>query len=113
MEMFDPFNTGYFNECEDERAGKSMEFVLEIEPDFNVTVFPNPATDAITIGIESVEHNFELIVFDHTGKEVLKTELHDLISMIDLKQLEVGFYSYIIRSSSGQVSTGKFSKFAN
>lgn len=64
----------------------------------NITIFPNPAYDHIFIkGLTKGE----LIIFDLSGKEVLKTEI-SVSESIDISKLNKG--TYFIRCSDGSSS---------
>lgn len=111
MEMFSPFDTTYFNACEDEIQNRmQQENMGEENTDFSVSAFPNPANESITFNIESDEDEFELTVFDVTGRVIIDMKLLDSTTSVDLRSFSNGVYSYAIRSESGAFYSGKFSK---
>lgn len=114
MEMFSPFDTTFFNVCEDEIQNRmQQENTDEENTDFSVSAFPNPANESITFNIESDENEFELTVFDVTGRVIIDMKLLDSATSIDLRSFSNGVYSYTIRSESGAFYSGKFSKVEN
>lgn len=78
---------------------------IKIQSSSKISIFPNPACDHIFIkGIIKGE----LLIFDLTGKEILKTEINTSES-IDISKLNKG--TYFIRCSDGSlVYNGRFVK---
>ena len=69
-------------------------------------LFPNPATDFITITTNNSETIETVSVFNVTGQEVLKTNKE--LSSLSIKDLPNGFYLLTIKTESGKFTTKKF-----
>lgn len=64
-----------------------------IIPNFTVTVYPNPASDFINIGINSTEaSNTKIELLDFSGKLILKENIIELQHQIDLSSIPQGIY---------------------
>ena len=112
-EMFDPFNTLYINICEEATHEKAQENTPISDSEFNATLYPNPATEIITIAIESDESAFELIIYDNLGRIILQMKIDEAVTTIDISNFSAGLYSYMLQSAEGRVIFGKFSKTEN
>lgn len=64
-----------------------------------ITVYPNPTTDFIVIETEQAG-NLELVLFDMSGRSVLRQNVSGSSSQLDLSGLPDG--SYLLRLSDGQ-----------
>lgn len=73
-----------------------------------IVVTPNPAKDFITIS-GNLDGLNQVSVFDMTGKLILIEEFEKEVT-INLSDFSKGFYSYLVKSSSTNLSTGKFIK---
>ncbi|MDO4727962.1 MAG: T9SS type A sorting domain-containing protein [Bacteroidota bacterium] len=69
-----------------------------------VSVYPNPAVS--TLFVQGIEDLKQVIVFDISGKQILKTTQ----TSIDIQNLSKGMYILQVESESGAVSTHKFLK---
>jgi hypothetical protein len=78
------------------------------EPD-EIHVFPNPATDEITITVLNYpDNNFEL--FDATGRSLISKNLYEQSSTIDISQLTSGLYIYYLKKDARVIKMGKLIK---
>lgn len=66
----------------------------EIFNDSNISVFPNPANDQLTIKMPNIQLDIEVDVFDAIGNIVLKSDSEN----VDISSLETGVYFLIIKS---------------
>jgi endonuclease I len=57
----------------------------------NLTIFPNPANNYITVKTQK-ENNAEIIIYDVFGREVIKKELFSNEEIIDISKLNKGVY---------------------
>jgi lysophospholipase L1-like esterase len=76
--------------------------ISENENDHSFYVFPNPATDMITLQIKDKSEDLEFLLFDITGKPVLKKSIcRNCVDEINLKEynLRSGLYMYRIISN--------------
>lgn len=76
-----------------------------------ITVFPNPATDRITIAWQQLPANerYTATLFDLSGRQVASTVLN-AVTGIDLTPLQKGLYYLSISNTSGTLWAGKISK---
>ncbi len=108
----------YSNDCEAINAGGVTSYtqgecitkVDEIEA-LEASVFPNPATDFITIELLKFNKIKTIEVFDMAGRVVIsKTELSLSKITIDTRDLESGNYSVRITSTDNKSTTTRFVK---
>lgn len=78
----------------------------------NFTLYPNPATDVLTLKSDNTELIESVTVFDLTGKvmpvEITQTPFGD--TKLNLNELRSGTYLVQLRLNNGVVSTAKFDK---
>ncbi|MEI6816389.1 MAG: T9SS type A sorting domain-containing protein, partial [Bacteroidota bacterium] len=78
-----------------------------------VSVYPNPATNSITIHQDNYSPNEQIIITDIMGHEVYKAPLTGIDNTIELTKWSSGVYFYEVRGSGLQIPTsirGKFIK---
>ncbi len=76
----------------------------------NKSIFPNPATDFLKIGFETIQSG-TAFVFDMTGKvQLTHTFSGQSDCLLDIAALPAGTYLLQLIHENGAVSTGKFSK---
>ena len=68
-------------------AGDIIEFLKN-----NFSIYPNPATNLITIEADHTLNKSPYSITDQTGRQILKGELNEKINTLDISQLAVGFY---------------------
>jgi hypothetical protein len=62
-------------------------------PDKRVSLYPNPASDAIQIEIDKeIPGNFTLTLHNHLGQQVLSKELGDHLAVVNLQGISHGIY---------------------
>lgn len=76
----------------------------------SVTIFPNPAHDAVTLVIEGNQTTGTLEVFNALGKLVLKQDLVSQETQINVSNLSRGVYILNIMQQTGYSHTSKFIK---
>lgn len=75
-----------------------------------VNLYPNPASDAITIGFENVALNASVKIVNLTGEIVAQQKLNGTLSnTVDVSRLATGMYLATISSDNGSYTT-KFIK---
>jgi aminopeptidase N len=74
----------------------------------NLTIFPNPATDVVTIGSGNDEPQI-LTVFDPKGRK-LETKSFHQSTTLDLKPLSSGWYLFITESADGSTKRHRLVK---
>ena len=72
-------------------------------------VYPNPATDVLTVDVSSLNYTNELVfaLTDVEGKLVMSNDIANGISRIATKNIAAGIYSYQIIDSVNLVDSGK------
>jgi hypothetical protein len=67
--------------------------IEENETDNEVNIFPNPASETLTISLPENALNTECMLFDNLGKEVLRINVLGGDNLLDIKELESGLYT--------------------
>ncbi len=68
-----------------------------------VHVFPNPATEKITISLRSKGRNMQLFLFDMMGKQVIHLSLDSNEETIDVSNLSYGVYLMQLSENAGTI----------
>lgn len=98
-------NTAITNALNDYFVGVADETINE------VSCFPNPATDQVTLSFSSEKSvTGNLTVFDNTGKKVSELQKIDILQgsnsiALPTEKLKAGFYSALIQTGSGILKT--------
>jgi hypothetical protein len=80
-----------------------------IENDFQLSIYPNPATDLLNISYPSKSNEtFTALVFDAVGKVVINAPILD--NSIAISTLSKGVYSLKVMDKNGNKATVKFVK---
>ncbi len=82
----------------------------ELNLRYDFTVYPNPAQDVFQLKLKSVPADAELLLIDSLGKVVLKKEVTQNITEVNLTNLVPSLYFAKLRSSSSIISTFKIIK---
>jgi hypothetical protein len=73
-----------------------------------VTIYPNPATDNLSITAYPLYRNESIEIFSSAGETVFKSEIRNPKSEIDISFLINGIYFIKVTSMEGKVTTAKF-----
>jgi len=74
----------------------------------NITVFPNPATDVVTVLVKDSKGNATIALFDATGRQVSSSTLTANQTAISTNGLTNGLYLYRVAAANGTLlKTGK------
>ena len=76
-----------------------LSSVADIKEDPSISVFPNPASDQLTIHNTQLLKG-EIILMDISGKEILREEMKDQNSKINISKFAPG--TYFVKISSGE-----------
>lgn len=76
---------------------------IENGPKTSLKVYPNPASDYLQIERKGQMETETFSLYDITGKEILKTQIHSELQQIDVSQLAKGSYTYLLGKSTGKV----------
>ncbi|WP_298903139.1 S8/S53 family peptidase [uncultured Psychroserpens sp.] len=73
---------------------------LQEEDFFEFKVFPNPASDVLTIQIPSGNENTILRIYDILGKQVLEKQMSESSSPLDVSSMSSGVYMMLFESGN-------------
>lgn len=76
----------------------------------HVHIYPNPASQIITVNTESLPTNLTLRVFDMNGKAVIDQVLNSNNAMIDISALKSGNYVVVLQNSMNLIHRSKLIK---
>ncbi|MCX6267011.1 MAG: T9SS type A sorting domain-containing protein [Bacteroidetes bacterium] len=96
-------NGGYGFGINDNRQTNSLKYGL--------TIYPNPATEKITIerSEPGINANGTVSIYGMAGREMIKQQVHDTQAEIDVSSLPTGIY-FIRLMNSKKTAFGKFVK---
>jgi len=104
-----PVNTAIYTNnqtCTSTLTGIGNTIVLNDE---NVSVFPNPASENLTLILKNVKGNkFSVQIFDITGREVKKIAFSEKDIIITRNNIQNGFYFLKMTSDAGELFVTKF-----
>ena len=81
---------------------------LNDQTDVRVAAYPNPANNYVYFNLDGLrKDSFPLVLRDLQGREVLRTNLSQELSKIDVSGLEPGIYLYEINQQEVAVSSGR------
>jgi hypothetical protein len=83
---------------------------IDTENKFDFKLYPNPATNQITVESSNLTEPAEIQIIDMFGKICLKTQLAEPLQEININQLTQGIYLYQIKLPGGDVKIGKMIK---
>lgn len=78
------------------------------QAEFNI--FPNPATNQLTILINDISRYTKLDILDMKGSQLISTEVIANSTRIDLQPLSPGVYVLRLRNNNGEIESIKFIK---
>jgi hypothetical protein len=77
----------------------------------NISVYPNPANDLLNIDITNANFkNSEVVIYNISGTEVLKTNLTSNSARLNIEALSAGVYFVRVINQNGFNKTVKFVK---
>jgi hypothetical protein len=90
----------------------SLEYPAGIEqslmPDVGVKVYPNPATEQITVELSDKVENGRLEVYTTDGKSIATYKLKEVNTTIPVKGLSAGTYYFKLMERNHLLNTGTF-----
>ncbi|HNU88383.1 MAG TPA: fibronectin type III domain-containing protein, partial [Ferruginibacter sp.] len=81
----------------------NQESAMVSSPDIKVKLFPNPATDKLSVYMIGDNSRKDLQVYDLAGKLVYTQAVNDMFTTLDLKKLSKGLYFVKIIQADGKV----------
>ena len=102
------------------RTANAMAYVNVVAPShvgipintskpFAIKVYPNPATNTLTINLSSFIKNETIEITDVLGKQIYKQSLSGINTIIDISKWSEGVYFYHVKGDNG-TERGKFLK---
>ena len=82
--------------------------INDIEPLNNINIYPNPATNFITI--EGLEENASLEIYDLRGQLVINKEINNSLERLNIQNLSKGIYTLSLKTLSNKVKYFKLMK---
>ena len=79
----------------------------ELSENVEVTVFPNPSTDQITISLTNYNEDVQLELFDMNGRLILNKALINNSAKINIEEAGKGTFIYRLSSNNFAIKTGK------
>lgn len=83
---------------------------IDIDNKFDFKLYPNPATNQITVELPNLTELADISIIDLFGKICLKTQLTETMQEINITHLAQGIYLYQIKLPGGDVKIGKIIK---
>jgi hypothetical protein len=82
---------------------------VNVNPNFTINLFPNPAGDRLNVWIESVQRKADIKVYDLMGKLVLQQGSNNALTQLNISKLSSGFY--LVKVNDGKENkSAKFVK---
>jgi len=69
----------------------------------NISVYPNPASDLITIKVNSILLGSALVITDHTGRQVFTKKINNKLTLLNISQFESGVYLFQVGEQREQI----------
>jgi len=63
-----------------------------VDPDFAVNLFPNPAGDQLNVLVQGVDNKSEIKVYNLMGKLILQQQAVNTLTQLNISKLSAGFY---------------------
>jgi plastocyanin len=76
--------------------------ITENQQQLNISLYPNPAVDLITIKTNSGLLNFPYFITDQAGRQVLSGKINSEITYLEIGQLKKGIYLFQIPGQKRQ-----------
>lgn len=95
------------NDCGDDHhsnnlTGSLMAKGVMAEPvAINISVFPNPATDRITVQNPDPGKYNQVLIYDIRGHQLAQQKFNSSTVSFDLSRMSAGFYLLVLRSANG------------
>jgi Secretion system C-terminal sorting domain len=101
------------NDCDDDRPSNSLTESLMAKgamPETivkNISVYPNPATDRITVQNPDPEKYNQVLIYDIRGNLLSQQYFNSHSASFDLSRMSAGFYLVVLRSTKGAADQTK------
>lgn len=95
-------------ECDTEVGGDPWASLSKNDKNNSVNIYPNPFSTMIKVEIENYHSdNFDLIIYNSLGVELINSNLNKGVNNIDLSTLTSGVYFYKVIGSNSIIKSGK------
>lgn len=84
--------------------------IKTIDPNQQIKLYPNPASDELTVELNSYDAG-EIMIYNMVGEAVLSVTANSLKSILNIADLKPGAYFISVSSSGRSYSASKFIKF--
>lgn len=84
--------------------------ITDIKNEFNLKVYPNPASDVVTVSVKKDIPLKEICLFELSGRMVVQQSCNSNIHQLDVSELSSGFYSVNVTLADGTVLQSKLIK---
>lgn len=91
------------------RAATAAPNMENVNTNFTISLFPNPAGEQLNVSVEGVHNKTEIKVYNLMGKLVMHHESGNTITQLNISNLSAGFYLVHV-SDGNQTRTAKFVK---
>ncbi len=90
-----------YNNCTERSACQAVTNIGigEVIISNNLSVYPNPVTDWLTIRAENSDINAQLFIADNLGRVVLEGKLSNTLTHLNLQQLAPGVYNLLVKQN--------------
>ena len=102
-----PFTVNYFHSMAVGGQVAPLGITSTIDADYSISVYPNPASNQITIATTQVENNTWFTLSDITGKVVEKVKVESASQIINTSNKSAGLYFYQFLNDNRILYTGK------
>lgn len=92
--------TGVLNGVESSPSNKAVygSYAVGEKPELQVSLFPNPAKDRVTVKAEDLQ---EIAVYDVAGRQVMRRAVEGNETVVDLTSLNQGVYFFRVSTEQG------------
>lgn len=85
------------------QSNVSMIGVEIVDPTVEISVFPNPITDVLTVEVSGTALNSQFVLFDGAGKTLLTDKVTELSFKVDFTAYAKGVYYLNFENEFGQI----------
>lgn len=84
--------------------------IEEYEENGNISVYPNPVKEEVTIKFETFTQGLSYRIFDMNGKQIKADNIHSELTRINMQQFMVGTFIIGIENNGKQIQSFKIVK---
>jgi len=91
------------------KAAATTAAMENVNPNFTINLFPNPAGDQLNVWMEGVQKKAAIKVYNLMGKLVMQQESGNVLTQLNISKLSSGFY--LVKVNDGkEIRSAKFIK---